>query len=115
MNNTYFKSSLFIYSINDIANTGSQIMENIIQIGSIGSLSYSTQNEIPLNSMILPEYQRDDRVSVIFAETDFVPDTGILDAIQPPASLATFVVTYAVYMSKTINLNRIHTKKIEEE
>ena len=112
MNNDYFRSKLMLYSISDPVNGGAQL-QNIITVGTIGSLGLATQNEIPLQACVLPQDNPNNgRIAVIYPETDFTPNTGVVDSIIPcpAADIAAevpFVVMYNIFMSRRINLNQL--------
>lgn len=115
MNQNYFATKYILYTISDAVNGQLQLTNGIIQIGSIGSMGFQAQNQISVNARIWTWNFRVDRADLIFSETEMVPDTGIVDSIIPcPAAdieaNIPFVITYNVFMSKRINLNRMHSQ-----
>ena len=113
MNQNYFATKYILYTISDAVNGALQITNGIIQIGRIGSMGFQAQNQISLNARKWTWNYQNDRVDVVMAESEIVPAVGIVDSIIPcpAADIAAgvpFVITYNIFMSRRVDLNKIH-------
>jgi hypothetical protein len=117
MAQNFFSTRYILYTISDAINTGgrAQLINGIVQIGSIGSLGFQAQNQVSVNARIWTWNFQNDRADLIFEETPITPSVGIVDSIQPvPAADIEagvgFQVTYNIFFKKRLNLNDVNDK-----